>query len=237
MPTLSQYFLNFIFPVTCVQCGCDLPADDHFRLCLDCRGKIIPIGDIYCLKCGKNLPDGGAHCYSCLKNPSHYFEQIRSYGIYEGTLRDLIHKFKYRNKDYLYRLLGGLLIEVVQRHKELLKIDYIVPVPMHWFKKLRRGYNQTELLAGYLASYYNIPILLKNLNRTKLKSPQIKLKEEQRFENIKNCFNVRDGKVIKGKDILLIDDVCTTGATINECSRILRKAGANRVYAITLAKD
>lgn len=157
--------------------------------------------------------------------------------MYDGVLRDLIHKFKYKNRDYLSRFLGKLLKDTIQKHKELIDVDYIIPVPMHWFKKLLRGYNQTELLALNISKYYGKAVLNNSLIRTKYTNSQIKLKKEERMGNIKGCFSVKYRETLKNKRVLLVDDVCTTGATINECSKALKKAGASKIYAVAVARD
>jgi ComF family protein len=214
-----------------------LPVDDSIRVCDVCRKDIKAIGNSYCRKCGSFLPDGGENCYFCLQKPKYYFEFIRSYGKYEGVLRKLIHKFKYNNRDYLSRFLSGLMVGIINSHNELIMADCIIPVPMHWFKKLARGYNQTELLAEHIAQHFDKPLLLNTLKRKKLGLSQVKLQRLKRIENVKGCFKVNRPENIKGKDILLIDDVSTTSSTLNECAKVLSKAGAAKVYCLTIAKD
>lgn len=234
---MFRHLINIIFPITCTSCGIDLPIDDSLRVCVVCKNNIKAIDNSYCCKCGLFLPDGGENCFFCLQKPKYYFEFIRSYGIYDGVLKKLIQRFKYNNKDYLGKFLGELMISTINNCDELIMADCIIPVPMHWFKKLTRGYNQTELLAKHISQHFDKPLLLNTLSRNKLSGSQVKLQRLKRIENIKGCFNINKREEIKGKDVLLIDDVATTCSTLNECAKTLRKAGASKVYCLTTARD
>lgn len=183
------------------------------------------------------MPDGGEHCYHCLKKTNYHFEYLRSSGLYSGVLRGLIHKFKYKNRDYLSRFLSRLLVKTIETNINMEEIDYIIPVPMHWLKKIKRGYNQTEILSQDIGKHFNKPVMLNNLIRIKLARPQIYLKREERLSNVKKCFKIKKPHFINNKNIILIDDVCTTCATIEECSIELKRSGANKIYAVTVARD
>jgi ComF family protein len=183
------------------------------------------------------LPDGGAHCYVCRQNPGYHFEYIRSVGTYEGILKDLIRKYKYQHRDYLDRLFGTMLADVVVSDPGLGSADVVVPVPIHWFKKVKRGYNQSELLANILAERLNKPLVKDMLSRTRYTRAQVRLKREERIANVQGCFTCHNTAVFHKKSVLVVDDVCTTAATLEECAKILRRAGASKVYGITLARD
>lgn len=190
-----------------------------------------------CQTCGLPLPDGGAHCHACRTSPRVHYETIRSAAEYRGSIRDLIHSFKYRHRDHLYRVFGRMLIEVLAGQPYRKDIDYVVPVPMHPLKRYLRGYNQSELISIPVASFLRRPVLSRVLVRRKYTRPQFTLRKNERRENLAGSFAVVHPAFIRGKNLLLIDDICTTGATINECAGALRRAGARRVYALTIARD
>ncbi|MFC1501404.1 ComF family protein [Elusimicrobiota bacterium] len=234
---LFKLILNFFFPITCVCCGKHLPFDDVYRICPKCFDEIELIKGLFCKKCGKVLPDGGEHCYFCRKKPQYNFEYIRSTGEYKGLLRKLIHLFKYKNSDYLDKLFARLMIYTVEKENEFSGVDLIVPVPIHWTKRIKRGFNQSELLAKRVAVYLERPLLKNILIRKKRTKSQYNLKREDRFMNLKDSFVTKNSDIVRNKKILLIDDISTTCATINECSRALRQAGSSGVFALTLARD
>ncbi|MDD5454690.1 MAG: ComF family protein [Candidatus Ratteibacteria bacterium] len=150
-------------------------------------------------------------------------------------MRELIHLFKYKKNDYLDKFLAGFLIEKILRGDDLKNADFIVPVPMHMFDKFKRGYNQTELLACQVSKIVGIPMLSDRLIKHKRIPSQTALSTEERFKNVKDAFTIKNSKILEGKTILLIDDIFTTGATLNECSKILRRAKVRHVNALTLA--
>lgn len=238
---MNPFFLktiNFLFPVSCSLCRKLLPYSDVYRICESCLVKLKKIDGLYCKKCGSQLPDGGEHCYSCTKNKGYHFESIRAYCVYEGAARDIVHKLKYAGRSYLAKIMGKLMIDLisVQGHKD--SIDYIAPVPMHWIKRYMRGYNQAELLARKVSEYCGKP-LLRGFKRKKFTKAQYSLTKEQRSNNISGSFifDAAAGMEVQGKTVLLVDDVCTTCSTVEECSKTLVNAGAAKVYALTFAKD
>lgn len=227
----------FLFPITCAACGADLPHDDQFRLCPRCRSALRMLDGLVCVTCGVPLDSGGAHCYACRSGACYRFACLRSAVRYEGVARKLIHAFKYGNRDYLTRALGSVLTDCVRRHETILAADIIVPVPMHWTKKWLRGYNQAELLARHAAAELHMPVHTGVLRRRRRGKVQAALDRESRKQNVRNLIAVRDGRPVRGKRILLIDDVATTGATLDACAAALRTAGALAVACATVARD
>lgn len=234
---MFKKIISFFFPITCSSCGCDLPADDNLKVCAKCQKEIKLIDGLYCQLCGMPLKDGGYYCFLCRKKTKKYYENIRSSGVYDGVLRLLIHKFKYKGRDFLSKFFGSLLVETLKKQRYINDIDYVVPVPLHWFKKYKRGYNQAELLAFPLAVYLNKPLLKNNMIRSKFTLPQFTLNKQKRIKNLSNVFKYRNNATLKNKTILLVDDICTTGTTIDQCSKVLKEAGAKKVYALVLARD
>jgi ComF family protein len=212
-------------------------ADDHYRLCPDCFRSLKPLEGLLCQRCGLPLPDGGAHCYDCRKNPSAAFDRIRSAGSYGGLLKGLILQFKYQHKDFIVRPLARLLLDALDRAPFPVPVNLVAPVPLHWFKRFRRGYNQAELLAAAVAAHLDKPHLPCLLRRTRYTTAQSRLDRRARRANLAGCFSVRDHAATKGKSVLLIDDVCTTTATIHACAQALKSAGAKTVYGLTVARD
>lgn len=230
--------INFVFPITCSICGNYLSETDNTRLCNQCINGINYIKPLYCQLCGIPLPYGGAHCYNCLHLEKRiYYEYIRGVCVYDGVIKKCIQLFKYHNKDYLSEFLGSLLVNYIKSDEELSYIDIIVPVPLHCYKKIFRGYNQSELLAKIVAKKINKTLVVNNLYRKKNTQPQVKLNRNLRIKNVENAFAIKNSSVFENKIILVIDDVCTTGETINQCAKVLIKSKARKVYGLTVARD
>ena len=229
--------MNFILPKVCIICK-KFISDKNIPLCNECFKKIKFINSNYCVKCGIVLNYGGEHCYECLKsNRKKFYEYLRSVCVYDGVIKDIIHLFKYSNKEYLYTFLGDLMVEYIKKEQNFLNVDLIVPVPLHWYKKFQRSYNQSDLLTKYIAKKLNMKFELNNLYRKKFTKSQTKLNREKRIKNVRGVFDIKNPDEFDKRKILLIDDVTTTGATLNECAWILKKAGASKIYGLTLARD
>ncbi|HSC77127.1 MAG TPA: ComF family protein, partial [Candidatus Acidoferrales bacterium] len=162
------------------------------------------------------------------------FERLRSFGAYDAELRQLIVLLKYNRLRPLARPLGGWLAAVVQQNPDLGEVDAIVPVPLYPKRQRARGYNQAELLARELGRWVKRPVEPGALQRIKDTPSQTGLTPAQRVENVRGAFAARS-KLDLGR-ILLVDDVCTTGATLNACARVLKRAGAEEVKAVTVAR-
>lgn len=160
------------------------------------------------------------------------FDAAYSYGSYDGPLRDLIHLFKYSGIESMAGPLSRLMVRALPRDE---RFDLVLPVPMHWLKRWRRGFNQAELLAKPVARHLGVP-LTRNLCRKRRGHVQAGLNHAERLENLKNVFSVSAPGALAGKRVLLIDDVFTTGATLRAAAGVLREAGALRICAMTLAR-
>ena len=160
------------------------------------------------------------------------FDAAYSYGAYEGKLRDIIHLLKYQRIEPLAKPLANLLIKALPLDQ---RFDCIVPIPIHWMRRISRGFNQAELIAKPLAHYMSVPIV-KALRRKNYRAPQVGLTNAQRRENVRGVFYVRKPEQVDGLHILLVDDVFTTGATASACAKALKKAGAKHVSLLTLAR-
>lgn len=211
-------------------------------MCLACICAIEPIADASCAVCGESLPviSGNASeqlCSLCKEEPPAY-EKAVAYGAYDGGLRELIHLLKYEQVVPAAGVLGGMLAKAVSK-LSLQGAIVIIPVPLHRSKKRQRGFNQSELIVR--AALKNLPELHatldpKVLERVRATVSQIGLTRPQRKENLRGAFRVAHPSTVKGASVLLVDDVFTTGTTISECARVLRRAGAEHVWVATVAR-
>lgn len=235
---MKKYFnviLNTIFPLKCEVCRRQLPLVAEARICESCRGKILPIGDNFCRKCGKSLQIVTDFCVDCQGNDTLYYESIKAAGIYHGVLRETIHAFKYERRSCLGSALGDFMLSSFQRHFSLNSLDKLVPVPLHKKQYRQRQYNQSEILAKNLSRSTGIPVAADTLARIRETRPQFTLNKQERAHNIRNSFAVKNKAWLQEAKVLVIDDICTTGSTINECARILKQSGAKEVHGLVLA--
>jgi ComF family protein len=158
------------------------------------------------------------------------FKSVRSYGLYKGTLKKALNLLKYYGIKRLSKPLSDKITGI-----SLPSVDTVIPVPLSKLKLRQRGFNQSALLAKSLADRTDTRLSLNSLVKLRDTAPQVGLSAKKRQENIKNTFAVNGKETIINKNVLLVDDVFTTGATIRECSKVLNKAGANEIYVITLA--
>ncbi|MCL5773123.1 MAG: ComF family protein [Firmicutes bacterium] len=221
--------LDVFFPPLCVFCGCF----DEKSLCKNCRKKIEFIGNSCCKLCGYPLNKLNDSAVCDCKVERFSFEKAVSAAVYEGSLKDAIHRFKYYRKKVLAHAFSRLMEEC---YRNFIKdpVDFIVPVPLFKKKESERGYNQSELLAKNLGKFLGIPV--RNfILRIKDTASQTKLGRTERRENVKSAFQYQGPPGMEAK-VLIVDDIMTTGATVNECARILKEAGNFKVYVLTLAR-
>jgi len=159
----------------------------------------------------------------------------RAVGYYEGPFREAIHRWKYEEKSYLTSFFGEKLTEGFRRYWTPGSIDLLIPIPLHPKRLRERGFNQALLLVKELSLKTRIPYLKRLLRKGIFTPPQINLSGQERERGVRGSFYIQRDEAVEGKTILLIDDVYTTGATVNECAKVLLKAGAERVDVLTLA--
>lgn len=236
MKKILNFIISIIFPRTCSLCGKTLSFSSKQNICNKCLENIPKLEGLVCHKCSLPLPDGGATCSDCKNNKDIYFEVLKSPYTYSIQMKKLIKKLKYSRKTFLAKDLSLELAKFILKENIDKNIDFVVPVPMHWFKKWKRGYNQAELLAENVAELINKP-MYNALIRTKYTKPQFNLKKRERHENLENMFvlNKKFIDVIRGKRILLIDDIATTCSTANQCAKILKSLKIKTVV-VTLAR-
>lgn len=192
----------------------------------------------FCRKCSRHLGISAANiCKEC-RNAEPSFDFAWSACLYEDPLKDLIHRFKYGQKTQLRRLFAEVMISFIKEYGlDTGQFDAIVPIPLSSTRSRERGYNQARLLAQELAREFSIPLAPEgnHLRRVRHTDPQSFLDEKQRWTNIKGAFTIRKLKNLQHQNILLIDDLLTTGATASEAARVLKDAGAGTVGVLTLA--
>ncbi len=172
-------------------------------------------------------------CWSC-KGKKFSFDRVWAVGRYDGILKELIHKFKFQDREYLYRPLGELMARYLADTINQ-KIDLVTSVPMSKERLRERGYNQASLLAGVIARETGIMFKDKLLYRQRRTRPQYRLSSEERKENLRGAFTLIQKQDVREQTVLVVDDIFTTGATIEECALTLKRGGAKRVYALVLA--
>ena len=236
-----KILIDLIYPPRCLVCGKFL--DNHASgiegaFCSECLGDFTPITSPHCTICGSPFvtTEGEDHpCERCLRKPPH-FEAICAPYLYQGALMDAIHRFKYGPKSSYAKHLGPLLGDFAGRRVEVEKATVLMPVPLHPKKLRQRGFNQSLLLARYVAREIECKLDFLSLRRVKYTESQTGLKQDERRKNVKGAFRVVKPGVVKGQEVLLVDDVATTAHTLNECARVLLKAGAERVRCLVLAR-
>lgn len=231
-----RWLLDVLFPQTCP--GCANPSDVN-GLCPDCLSATAVVRPPLCTICG--IPFRGAGrdhvCSACLRRPPH-FHRARACAVYgerpgsRSPLAAALHRYKYLPDVTLAPALGAILVE---RCPLVVDHDLVVPVPLHLRRLRRRGFNHAQLLARPFARHHGIALDPFALQRVRHTAPQVGRSERDRRRNLAGAFAVRHPATIDRRVILLVDDVYTTGATVDECARTLRRAGARRVDVLTLA--
>lgn len=225
------------------------PDSDPLRssyCCPECTGTFTAISAPLCSCCGvmfKSRQGENHLCGDCITRPKK-FRFARAAVTNNQQLMTAVHRFKYAGKIQLAEILGGLMLKAYLRFWEQEKFDLVLPVPLHRKKFRKRGFNQSYLLIRSWKSISNpsaveltaIPVSKSVLIKNKATLPQTGLSRQQRLINIKGAFRVEDPQKVNAKKVLLIDDVYTTGATVNECARVLLKAGAEFVDVLTVAR-
>lgn len=220
--------IDSFFPRRCVGCG----KVGSF-LCPDCHRNLPKLLPPLCPKCGKPQASGIV-CPSCRQRQTQ-IDGIRSPFRFEEVIRQAIHQLKYHNLRAISPCLAELLADYLQSNP--LPGEVIIPVPLHPRRLKERGYNQSSLLARELGKLTNLPVIQGCLIRIKAARPQVKAPNiEERRRNVARAFVCRNGGV-SGKQIILIDDVCTSGATLESCASALKSKGATSVWGLTLARE
>ncbi len=236
---LGRGLLNLALPPRCLRCDDDLPPRAEICLCLKCTQAIAPELGACCDRCGAVLPEElvpAERCPAC-KDFSLKFDAVYPLGRYQGALRELVLKTKRLSAEALSLTIGRLLAQRLGEKLAKFRADAVLPVPMHWVKRLLRGVNSPELLADRLGRKLGVPVV-RTLVRCRYTGPQKDLLPRERFRNVRGAFRLRrsDRKRWQGSRLLLVDDILTTGATCSEVARLLKQSGAAAVAVVVAAR-
>jgi ComF family protein len=228
--------VSLLYPPVCAICGGNVRAGDY--LCNGCAAKAVRIVAPFCQKCSE--PFEGAitrefACANCAHRTIHFDAAVSAYRG-RGIVREIIHEFKYGRQIHLRHLVARWLRAAMEDERlRGRRFDLIAPVPLHPTRQRERGFNQAGLLAELLSAQSSIRVK-PLLERTRYTNTQTALDRSERMENLHNAFRLRKNADVRGLRVLLIDDVLTTGSTLSECARVLKRAGALSVYAATAAR-
>lgn len=232
------WLAHLFFPRECVHCGVLLDFRERDYLCPGCLALLEPVEAPVCERCGIPLeitPRGPVTCRACRENPPAY-RRARSALFFSGPGGSLVRAYKYSANPYLSGVCLRLLRAGGEKWYDWEEYDRVVPVPLHPRKTRERGFDQAAVLAAGLSRKTGIPLDRRSLVRIRYTGTQTRLNREARRENIREAFRVTGADRVRGASLLLVDDVYTTGATVNECAATLMKAGANNVDVLTLAR-
>jgi len=246
---LQDGLLNILFPKECVGC-----KKEGSWLCAFCTGTIFINEKFFCSSC-EDPSIFGATCPRCLRRGYTLDSLIFLTSYRDKFIREAIFSLKYKGCESIIDDLRILLRKFFLKHSSIFpSINLIIPVPLHYLRRAERGFNQSELIARELESLFRhyekldsshrdssiggeaVPVLTNILSRIKNNLPQVNFDPKERALNVANIFEITSRELIANKSILLVDDVYTTGATIKECARVLKSAGAGRVHAFVLAR-
>lgn len=230
-------FVHLLFPAMCNACGRALAAGQS-AFCPACRSALFSDPFAMCPRCAgtagpyAHVDSGCTHC----RGEHFSFEAAVRLGPYGGLLRDVVVRLKHSSGEGLAENLAAVWADYAGERLRALDAEVVVPVPLHWWRRLSRGYNQSEALARTLAERLGLPVLPGAVRRIRATPMQTRQSPTQRRVNVRGAFRARGGPALRGKSVLLVDDVMTTGSTCNEAAKALREAGAARVVVAVLAR-
>lgn len=230
-------FFQWFYPRSCMGCGVERPQAFRF-LCWECWSLVKRVELPYCDRCGDPVVGAVEHAYICYfcANRTIVYDRARSAVRYNGVIAEAIQELKYRWGFWLIPDLAEILYRLVVAEFSDVKYDVVLPIPLHIERRRRRGYNQSAFLARALAKRLEIAYAGRWLKRVKATPTQTHLTAAGRMSNVSSAFEVVQRDSVKGKSVLVVDDVITTGATVYACAKMLRKAGAKAVYVVSVAR-
>lgn len=241
---LLTRLIDLVYPPRCPVCQSFLPegnrndSGDHQGICSSCGGDFHPLNPPYCTICGRPFGStfGDGHvCENCLRKRPAFYALGAPYR-YEGSLQTMIHLFKYGGRSGLVSFLGPILASFAREWAPAAKVSLVMPVPLHPRRLRERGFNQSKLLAEYVAGELGAGLDFLSLRRVKYTLPQTGLGKAERRKNVRSAFALKMPEQVSGGTVLVVDDVATTGNTLNECARVLLKAGAEKVLGLVVAR-
>ena len=234
----QSHLVSIIFPNRCIACSALTPQRSG-PFCAVCDHSLIG-PPTCCFRCGIPIQDrGNEHtpvCGRCMIRRVYPIEQSWWAFEYGGAVEQALQRLKYRKDWSIARPLGSLWLPPKSNGNDKGAWDVICPVPLHWRRRIQRGFNQATLIARVIAKRLGLPLQVNMLFRTHSTSSQVRLRAQERALNVQNAFRVPHPGAIQGKRILLVDDVVTTGATVRACARTLRRCGAASVSVWSIAR-
>lgn len=233
--------VSLALPAACRICEATLDTASRVPICRECLGSLRPLSGLLCEGCGRPFVSGVAAtarrplCHLCRRDV-YAFTLARSYGVYDGAMVRAVTLLKYHAVMPLGGWFATRLAELVARQPQAFAADVVVPVPLHPSRLRERGHNQAELIARPLARRLRLPLRSYLLVRTKPRPEKLKLTRQERWRTVRGAYAIREGTRVDKLRVLLVDDVFTTGATLDACARALRKAGAASVVGLTVAR-
>jgi competence protein ComFC len=236
--------LSVVFPAGCRICEQLLTEATRIPICSDCISSFGSITGTVCNKCGRPVegaarPDAETFvCPTCVNDEwgGYAFDRVRSWAVYQGALVRAILLLKFENIDPLGKLFARSLAEVATDGGSAFQADVVVPVPLHRQRERERGYNQAALIAKPLAKLLGLPYKSVLLTRIRPRPDKHLLSYEERWKSVRGAFATRPGSQVDNLRVLLVDDVMTSGATLDSCAKTLREAGARSVIGLTVAR-
>lgn len=234
---MFQAILDIIYPVRCPLCG-EIVVPKDLRICSSCKEQLPYIKEPRCMKCSKPIEqEEKEYCSDCERKGYHY-DKGYAVWIYNDVMRKSIADFKYHSRKEYAKFYVDEIIRLYGTKIKMLSPDVLVPVPVHRSKYLERGYNQADILARRIGKEMDIPVLSKLLIRNKKTMPQKKLSDKERLLNLLEAFQYNEKAAISYNNsitkVLLVDDIYTTGSTVEACANVLKNNGISEVYFIVL---
>ena len=230
-------FVNLLYPDTCVLCNGDLCFDED-GVCHACKKTITVLQEPVCRRCAYELPPYvpvPAPCPAC-HSRKMYFKKTHALIRYDDIAKKIFYEIKFRKRRALLNIFDSSIAQKLKKIAFTVNNAIIIPVPLEFYRKHERDFNQSEIIAHKVSTLTGIPYTTRVLKRVKKSTPQSMLRRKERLHNLINAFKVMQSATINHKDIILIDDVFTTGTTVNECAKVLTEAGAQTVTVFTLAR-
>ena len=228
---MKKWLLRQVYPDRCPVCDKALFGEE---ICPGCLPKLKYVRQPSCMRCGKPLEDEAKEYCSDCSGGKHWFVQGKAVWVHQGAVSQMLYRYKYENRRDYTDFLASQASAKYGKWIKMRGIDCIMPIPLHKKKQNQRGYNQAELLARQISQNVHIPIDAHCLIRTRNTVPQKELSDKERKKNLKNAFKIRRN-VVQYKKVLLVDDIYTTGSTIDAAAQALQKAGAEEVYFLCMS--
>lgn len=236
---LVEGVLNLAYPRECMGCGVRLTRPPPVCLCEQCLAAVVRVGPEQCPRCGGHMgpfAEGRLACASCGGRDDVAFSKGTAVFNYDTVTRRVIHGFKFGGDLSPVAWIGRELSAKLGRTAWLAEVDIVVPVPLHWTRRLARRFNQSELIARGICSAHALPLAACALRRIRKTAPQSMLDPAERRQNVRGAFRVVHRRAVAGKCALVVDDVMSTCSTASECARALKHAGARRVFVAVFAR-